>query len=666
MTSALPPTLYYSGIPYNNQFFQGQNSISTSYLDANYLKKVGIANSTATQTTFSGSVYVSGQGTDVGTQLNGLTTKTTNMSYTSGTTSFTGTIHGSLDASSTINGISAGYYDVNGSLTSAFSGKQNLITSSTALSLLSISATGTISTSGTLHGAIDSSSTINSISALNYDYNGSLTSAFNGKQPTITSLTALSVASLTATGALHGALDSSSTINSISALNYDYNGSLTSAFNGKQPTITSLTALSVASLNANSGTIITTGTLHGLLDSTSKINNIIASNFDYNGSLNTAISTLNTQTTNMSYATGTTSFGTNNISFSGSINAIPSATLAFINTLSSNAQTQLNTLQTKTTALSYSGTTSSFTGTIHGSLDSSSSINNILASNFDYNASLNTAISALNTQTTNMTYTAGTTSFGTNNISFSGTINTIPSATLAFINTLSSNAQTQLNTLQTKTTGLSYSGTTSSFSGNIHGALDSSSTINSINASNYDYNGSLNGAITTLNTKTTNLSYASNCSTFTGETQVNDLASTNSLAIGNNLEVAGISNLANLQVLNNISCAGLNAIGSVQYDFKMVGYLTNAGTYGMIPLCKTILNSSTFCNGSINLNNLFINSIGINLFLFPLYKIVMYDNNGIIVFSGDNTTGIDMGFYSIAEGINVSKIFIYNNNVCIL
>ena len=176
---------------------------------------------------------------------------------------------------------------------------------------------------------------------------------------------------------------------------------------------------------------------------------------------------------------------------------------------------------------------------------------------------------------------------------------------------------------------------------------------------------SANTNILNLQTKTTNQSYTNNCTSFTGEIQVNDIASSVNAGVGKDLLVAGVSNLANLQVLNNISCGGLNTLGSVQYNFKMVGYLTNVGAYGMLPLCKTIQSTSGFCNGSVNLNTLFLGS-GIILFLFPMYKIVMYDPAGIIIYTADNTNGSDIGYYSIPAGINVNQIFIYNNYVLIL
>jgi len=44
----------------------------------------------------------------------------------------------------------------------------------------------------------------------------------------------------------------------------------------------------------------------------------------------------------------------------------------------------------------------------------------------------------------------------------------------------------------------------------------------------------------------------------------------------------------------------------------------------------------------------------------------MYDSNGIIVFTANNTSGNDMGYYNVTAGINVFQIFIYNNNVLLL
>ena len=147
-----------------------------------------------------------------------------------------------------------------------------------------------------------------------------------------------------------------------------------------------------------------------------------------------------------------------------------------------------------------------------------------------------------------------------------------------------------------------------------------------------------------------------------GETQVNDIASTVNLAVGNDLLVSGVSNLANLSVLNSISCNNLNVRSSAQYDFKIVGYLRASG---FIPICKTIQSTSNFCNGAFNLNTILLGS-GVTLFLLPTYKVVMYNANGLIVYTADNTSGNDIGYYNVTGQINVYQILIYNNNILIL
>jgi len=167
-------------------------------------------------------------------------------------------------------------------------------------------------------------------------------------------------------------------------------------------------------------------------------------------------------------------------------------------------------------------------------------------------------------------------------------------------------------------------------------------------------------SITSL--QTTNQSFSNNVTSLSGETQVNDIASTINLAVGNDLLVSGVSNLANLSVLNSISCNNLNVRSSAQYDFKIVGYLRASD---FIPICKTIQSTSNFCNGAFNLNTILLGS-GVTLFLLPTYKVVMYNANGLILYTADNTLGNDMGYYNVSGQINVTQIFIYNNNILIL
>ena len=59
MATGNPPTYFFNGITYNDLFFVNtSNSINQSYADAHYLARIGTASSTATTTTFSGSVGI--------------------------------------------------------------------------------------------------------------------------------------------------------------------------------------------------------------------------------------------------------------------------------------------------------------------------------------------------------------------------------------------------------------------------------------------------------------------------------------------------------------------------------------------------------------------------------------------------------------------------------
>ena len=61
MSTAYPPTEYFNGIYYNQQFYQTNfKDITLAYINANFLKSVGVALSTATITTFTGAVSISG------------------------------------------------------------------------------------------------------------------------------------------------------------------------------------------------------------------------------------------------------------------------------------------------------------------------------------------------------------------------------------------------------------------------------------------------------------------------------------------------------------------------------------------------------------------------------------------------------------------------------
>jgi len=61
MTSSIPPNPWFSTINFNESFFASNtSSITLQYANANYLKRVGIATSVASNTSFSGNVAVDG------------------------------------------------------------------------------------------------------------------------------------------------------------------------------------------------------------------------------------------------------------------------------------------------------------------------------------------------------------------------------------------------------------------------------------------------------------------------------------------------------------------------------------------------------------------------------------------------------------------------------
>ena len=60
MSSFSPPTYFFTGIGFNNNFYDQQSSggISSSYADSHYLQSTGTATSSAILTTFSGNVLL--------------------------------------------------------------------------------------------------------------------------------------------------------------------------------------------------------------------------------------------------------------------------------------------------------------------------------------------------------------------------------------------------------------------------------------------------------------------------------------------------------------------------------------------------------------------------------------------------------------------------------
>ena len=81
------------------------------------------------------------------------------------------------------------------------------------------------------------------------------------------------------------------------------------------------------------------------------------------------------------------------------------------------------------------------------------------------------------------------------------------------------------------------------------------------------------------------------------------------------------------------------------------------------------MNPSSYC-GSINLVNLLYDSYAYSLYiyLYPTYKIVVYDMNYKICYTLDNTNGGDIVYVSLENEIfqDVQSIILYCNNIPIL
>ena len=384
-----------------------------------------------------------------------------------------------------------------------------------------------------------------------------------------------------------------------------------------------------------SGTLNLTGAVSG------SINGYLVSFYDLTSSIQ---SQFNTASSNISTLQSQMITANNNIATNSSNITTLKGQMTTANTNISTNTSNISTLQSQMTTANTNIATNT-TNIVTNTTNIATNTTNIST----LQSQMTTANTNIATNTTNISTLQGQMTTANTNIA-TNTTN---------ISTLQSQMTTANTNIATNTTNIS----------TLQGQMTTANTNIATNTTNIStLQGQMTSAntnISNLQTKTTNQSYVNNCTSFTGELQANDVASSVNAGVGKDLLVAGVSNLANLQVLNNISCGGLSTLGSVQYNFKMVGYLTNVGSYGMIPLCKTIHSTSGFCNGSVNLNTLLLGS-GIILFLFPTNKIVMYDPAGFIIYIADNTNGSDIGYYSIPSGININQIFIYNNYVLVL
>jgi microcystin-dependent protein len=156
---------------------------------------------------------------------------------------------------------------------------------------------------------------------------------------------------------------------------------------------TKTTKMSYMSVGGINTTTILDGLISQTFSFTGTINNISTTTFGY---LSGATSNLQTQINNFTGVslsannsfTGSNTFA--NITFTGTLNNIIPTVFSYLSNLSGNIQDQFNTLATKLTAISYS--TSTTTTTITNSINFTGSLNTISATTFGYLYGLTGAI----------------------------------------------------------------------------------------------------------------------------------------------------------------------------------------------------------------------------------------------------------------------------------
>ena len=424
-----PPTEYFNGIIYNPVFFATSSFMTFLYGTQNFLSRVGVATSTALSTTFSGLVTVNG-GVAV---TNGIGTD--NLT-------FSGTIN--TITASTFNFIS----DLTGLAQAQFNAITQRITGITYSSPLTtiannVSITGNTTLTGTtlatgsltLGSAGASSIILTSPSAtITQTLLSYLTGVTSNIQTQLTTLftrtTDLSYASLISTFA-----------------------------NGL--TVTGATVLTGTTLQSGSLTLGSAGASSIILTSPSATitQTLLSYLTGVTSNLQTQLTTLFTRTTDLSYAslistfangltvtgntilTGTTlQTGSLTLGSAGASSIIltsPSATitqtlLSYLTGVTSNIQTQLTTLFTRTTDLSYASLISTFAN------------------------GLTVTGNTVHTGTTLATGSLTLGSAGASSIILTSPVATITQTLLSYLTGVTSNIQTQLTTLFTRTTDLSY------------------------------------------------------------------------------------------------------------------------------------------------------------------------------------------------------------------
>lgn len=182
---------------------------------------------------------------------------------------------------------------------------------------------------------------------------------------------------------------------------------------------------------------------------------------------------------------------------------IPNSTLQklqYISTISSDIQSQVSALQTKTTNMSFAGSTTTFTGTLVFPVDSIP-VNRVSGTAVNLNDAQ--SIIATKTFTVDQNFSANIKVEG-NLVLLSGS--SITQSQLGFLTGLSSSVQNQLDEVKLKTINQSSSGSSTTFTGNLIGdSIVFNTFLNTVSPTTFNYISDLTSSaqiqINTINTK---------------------------------------------------------------------------------------------------------------------------------------------------------------------
>ena len=321
---------------------------------------------------------------------------------------------------------------------------------------------------------------------------------------------------------------------------------------------------------------------------------------------------------------------------------------------------------------------------------------------------LNTAITTLQTDTTNITYSSGTTSINNNlNLDRNTLYLADTSNTTSYYNSLyysgqnmyiangagSSNASANTvfrfftvspssyyDAVSINYTGLTVNGTMSASStitanGGLTVPLGQLLTLNGnlyVNSTNitptnlYQLNNlsqnvqtaltSFTTSINAINTTLTNVSYTSpnNTTNISGYTAIAEATFNNSISVGNTIAVGG-----NVNIAGNITISG-SIVTPYQSISYRAGYIyVNSMS---LPVIKSIPNTTVSWT-NLNLQSLLgTNPLNVTASIFPLYR-VDFVNCGTVLCSIDNTNGTDCLYNTVtfASALNCTSINCYYN-----